>query len=592
MVQIEILSGPDSGQIFDLSVGTHTLGRAATNSHVLGVESVSGRHLELIVSAAGEIRFRDLGSTNGTWSGGVQVADGEWFPGSELKLGNCVLRFVAAGGAASVMGAIDSDEDSDIHRRAREAAMSSKRKGGPLQMALGLVLVIAAGGGAWWTLGRDAGDDIGESGGVTAGTNGGVSSQALDSIDGYGSFEDPEAWNLSKGASIAEGTLRSSGGRQLVRLSHDFDLGEGALELHAEVSGTHAYPLISWGKGEEGSQAIGVWEGGDLAKGSVTLDLPANAEWFQLALRLDGQGSVRNLTVDTTSGAPGSFQSPLGKIAHEGANLFLSNSSGTLLTVRGQNGSWATDSDGSANNDGLLFTPNGEATLVFTASGGLLLEGPFLLLADGGPVGLAPGVVVEASPGILLGGSAKRLLVDLSQASNIQFVDGGAGFTTSEPVHLRWGLADAMTEAARLAQSIKRAEREGDDRQLLASAANLLRNYPLDELKVQDALLRSREALERGRAELAVLQLQASGAVFVGAGSLMADLAISARELSNQYPGTTIAPQATILADDLGIGAKQAEEGAKQAAGQYRERLQGALNTSYPVLAAWLKEVN
>jgi hypothetical protein len=371
-----------------------------------------------------------------------------------------------------------------------------------------------------------------------------------------------------------------------VRLSRDFDPGEGALDLSAEVSGAHVYPLISWGKGEEGSQAIGVWEGGDLASGSVALSLPSDADWFQLALRLDGQGSVRNLTVDTTSGSPGSFQSPLGTVAHEGANLLMSNAAGTLLAVRGQNGSWTTDSDG------LLFTPNGESTLVFTASGDLLVEGSFLLLADGGPVGLAPGVVVETSPGILLGGGAKRVLLDLDQASNIQFMDGGASLKTSEPLHLRWDLSEAMTQAARLAQSIKLAEREGDDRQLLASAAELLRNYPLDELKVQDALLRSREALERGRAELEVLQLQASGAVFVGAGSLMADLAVSARDLAIQYPGTTIAPQATTLADDLAIGAGQAEEGAREAAGQYRERLQGALNNSYPVLAAWLKEVN
>jgi hypothetical protein len=586
MVQIEILSGPDSGQIFDLSVGTHTLGRAATSSHVLGVESVSGRHLELIVSAAGEIRFRDLGSTNGTWSGGVQVADGEWFPGSELKLGNCVLRFVAADGAASATSTADSDADSDIHRRAREAAMSGKRKGGPLQMALGLVLVIAAGGGAWWTFGRSAENTDGSSTGSTATADHGVSSQALDSIDGFGNFEEPEAWTLSKGVSIADGALQAHGGLQMVRLSREFDCGEGALNLRANVSGTHAYPLISWGKGEQGSPVIGVWEGGDLAQGTVTLSLPSNAEWFQLALRLDGQGSVRNLTVETTSGALGSIQSPLGNISHEGANLLLANSSGTLLTVRGQNGSWSSDQNG------LLFTPNGTASLLFTAAGELLLEGPFLLLADGGPVGLAPGVKVEASPGILLGGGAKRLLIDLEQATGIQFLDGGAALTTSEALHLRWDLAQAMTQAARLAQSIKRAEREGDDRQLLAAAADLLRNYPLDELKVQDALLRSREALERGRAQLAVLQLQASGAVFVGAGSLMAELAIAARELSKQYPGTAIAPQATVLADDLEIGAERAEEGTKQAAEQYRERLQGALASSYPVLAAWLKEAN
>ncbi|MCP4092503.1 MAG: FHA domain-containing protein [Planctomycetes bacterium] len=591
MVQIEILSGPESGQIFDLGVGTHTLGRAASNSRVLGVESVSGRHLELTVSAAGEIRFRDLGSTNGTWSGGVQVAEGEWFPGSEIKLGKCVLRLVPEGGGASSSSSTASseveDDDSDIHRRAREAAMSSKRKGGPLQMALGVVLVLAAGGGAWWTFGRGGAAEEGNPGsGNTAAANGGVSSQALDAIDGLGDFQEPEAWSLSKGTTIEEGRLSAGSGRSTARLGRNFSMMDTALEISASVSGNQVFPQISWGKGEESSQPVGTWEGGDLAAGNVTLSLPADAEWFQIALRLEGQGSLSELSVETTSRAPQKVSSPIGTALHEGANLMMSNSSGALLTARGQNGTWSDETGG------LLFTPNGEASVVFSASGDLLEAGAFLLLADGGPVGLAPGVIVESSPGILLGGGATRLLLTLDQASSIRFEDGGASLTTTEPFHLHWDLAEAMTQAARLSQAITRAEREGNDRQLLASAAELLRDLPLDELKVQEALLRSQEALERGRADLANLQIQASGAVFVGAGSLMSQLANDARDLASRYPGTVVEPQATALAADLEIGAEQAAQGSQEAASEYRERLQGALTTSYPVLAAWLKEVN
>jgi hypothetical protein len=587
MVQIEILSGPESGQIFDLGVGTHTLGRAATNSRALGVESVSGRHLELKVSA-GEIRFRDLGSTNGTWSGGVQVAEGEWFPGSELKLGKCVLRLVPEGGGASSPASSEQeDDDSDIHRRAREAAMSSKRKGGPLQMALGVVLVLAAGGGAWWTFGRGGTAEEGDAGtGNTATADGGMSSQVLDAIDGLGDFEDPESWSLSKGTTIEEGRLRSGSGRSTARLSRNFSLMDTGLEISATVSGNQAFPQISWGKGDESSLAIGTWEGSNLAAGNVTVSLPEDAEWFQIALRLEGPGSVSELSVESASGAPQKISSPLGNALHESANLLMSNSSGALLAVRGQNGTWSSETGG------LLFTPNGEAEMVFSASGDLLEAGGFLILADGGPVGLAPGVIVESSPGILLGGGATRLLLTLDQASSIRFEGGGASLTTSEPFHLHWDLAEAMTQAARLSQKITRAEREGDDRQLLASAAELLRDLPLDELKVQEALVRSQEALERGRADLANLQVQASGAVFVGAGSLMSQLADEARDLATRYPGTVVEPQATALAADLEIGATQAAEGSQQAALEYRERLQGALLTSYPVLAAWLKEVN
>ena len=594
MVQIEILSGPESGQIFDLSVGTHTLGRAATNSRALGVESVSGRHLELKVSAAGEIRFRDLGSTNGTWSGGVQVTEGEWFPGSELKLGKCVLRLVpVGGGASSTASTAQEDDDSDIHRRAREAAMSSKRKGGPLQMALGVVLVLAAGGGAWWTFGRGGAAEEGDTGaGNEIAADGDVTSQVLDAIDGLGDFEDPESWNLSKDTTITEGRLATGSGRSTARLTRNFPLFDSALEISASVSGAQAFPQISWGKGDESSQTIGTWEGGDLAAGSVTLSLPEDAEWFQIALRLEGQGSVSGLGVESTSGSPQKTSSPLGNVLHESANLLMSNSSGALLTVRGQNGSWTEENTSSGESRGLLFTPDGEATMVFSASGDLLEAGAFLILADGGPVGLAPGVIVESSPGVLFGGGATRLLLTLDQASSIRFEGGGASLTTTEPFHLSWNLSDAMTQAARLSQKITRAEREGDDRQLLASAAELLRDLPLDEMKVQEALLRSQEALERGRADLANLQIQASGAVFVGAGSLMSQLANDARDLASRYPGTVVEPQATALAADLEIGATQAAAGSQQASAEYRERLQGALTTSYPVLAAWLKEAN
>ena len=60
---------------------------------------------------------------------------------------------------------------------------------------------------------------------------------------------------------------------------------------------------------------------------------------------------------------------------------------------------------------------------------------------------------------------------------------GGAKVIASEPLNLRWDLAEAMTQSARLSQRISRAERDGDDRELLASAAELLRDFPLDELK-------------------------------------------------------------------------------------------------------------
>ena len=94
MVRIEINSGSEAGKVVELRPGTHVVGRHPSCDLPLPVESVSGRHAELLVAADGTVRFKDLGSTNGTFSGGVKVTEGEWFPGSELRLGNASLRLV------------------------------------------------------------------------------------------------------------------------------------------------------------------------------------------------------------------------------------------------------------------------------------------------------------------------------------------------------------------------------------------------------------------------------------------------------------------------------------------------------------------
>lgn len=55
---------------------TFTLGRAPTSDIVLSDSSVSSRHAEVTLESGG-IRIEDLGSKNGTWLGGQQLARGE-----------------------------------------------------------------------------------------------------------------------------------------------------------------------------------------------------------------------------------------------------------------------------------------------------------------------------------------------------------------------------------------------------------------------------------------------------------------------------------------------------------------------------------
>jgi len=94
-VRLLVLEGPDQGSACDsddemlVRVGTRE------NNHlVLGDKSVSGYHLEIARTSAGW-RLRDVGSTNGTFVGGMRVYDLLVRSGSIISIGRSKLRLEA-----------------------------------------------------------------------------------------------------------------------------------------------------------------------------------------------------------------------------------------------------------------------------------------------------------------------------------------------------------------------------------------------------------------------------------------------------------------------------------------------------------------
>jgi len=68
------------------------IGRARTCDLVVGHESVSRRHADLVRDGERWL-LRDLRSTNGTWEGDWRVTEIEIDAGSELRLGGVLVRF-------------------------------------------------------------------------------------------------------------------------------------------------------------------------------------------------------------------------------------------------------------------------------------------------------------------------------------------------------------------------------------------------------------------------------------------------------------------------------------------------------------------
>ncbi|TAH38933.1 MAG: FHA domain-containing protein [Planctomycetota bacterium] len=591
MVRIEILSGPEAGTVAELAPGRHVVGRAAGTTLRLNSETVSGRHAELQVGADGVVRFHDLGSTNGTWSAGVRVQEGEWFAGSELRLGSVRLRLLepqaAAGGAAAGAEAGGSEEGA-VHRRALEEAMAG-RGGGAWKLALAGLLVLGAGAAYWFFLhGRGGDQETASSAPAGGGPEAGAPQQ--DWIEDHGRFrvEDAGAWSLAPGMSFAEGSLRSDGGRGRAVLAGTFPAAAASLELSAERSGElDAWAEIEWGGGAQ-EAAAGRIASEALGAGPVSVPLPAGAEWFRLALVLAGQGSLSALRVQ--GGGP---DVTLAESVHEGhalaqyrGNLVLSQRDGGLhLRIVGAGLTWtpvAGGVDASAAGAG--------AWLRVEAGAATLDSGPFLLLSEGGALALAAGVRADASPGLLIGGEARRLLLRCEPQVRAEAQGEGALLTDVSSLHLRWDLTQAYSEAARLSREIENAALAGDGRSLLAASAQLLRDWPLEEQQMERALRLRGELLAQGRRQLNALQVSVREALFLGSAAGMERLHPPLQALADGLPGTDVAREAEETLRLLSDSAREARRESDARDSAYRARLLGALQRNYPLLAAWIRQ--
>lgn len=577
MVRIEILAGPEAGRVVEMTPGVWRVGRAKDNELVLTVESVSSRHLQLEVGADGSVRFKDLGSTNGTFSAGVQVKEGEWFTGSELRLGGCALKLLAPDEA----GLLAEAKADDVSSSARAAALAGPRRS-PAMLAVGALLVLGlAGAGVWWFFLRDSGGGVRQPGAALTGAEAGATQDLSDLLDGLGQFADAEAWQLPEGMSIQNGSLTSGAGRGRAVLLRNFDLAAGGILLAAEVSGAPCQAILSFGSDAEYAQPWAAWSSADLGAGQQEVALPEGARWLQIALQFEGSGSVKNLRAESLDRAVTAANVPPGRLFLAGGNLLLMSDEQSVLSASASGGSWTADAGGCA------WT--GGTDLSWTLGPALMAVGG-LVMADGGPVGISAGVRVESSPGLLLGVDPRRLLVHFEPAAVVQGTESALRIAGAGRVQLQWDLSSALAEAARLGLEIGQATAAGDDPRLLTATARLLRDLPLDEAKNQAALTAQRAALARGQARLLELKAAVAGALLVRSVDIMEVQADRAEQLAVTFKGSSLGDEAGELAAALRDAVSAGRDAEQAVEDQWRARLNAALTASYPVIAGWISQ--
>ncbi len=144
---LTIQTGPQSGQMFQLSDGSFTVGRAVNNAVQLTDATISKQHARLTIQA-NSIFVEDLGSSNGTFVNGQRITGPVAFaPGDILQIGTSLILEVqgGAGAAVPIPAAITASAG---------PMATPPAKGSPgLVMAVVIVVVlIGLGAGAWFVL--------------------------------------------------------------------------------------------------------------------------------------------------------------------------------------------------------------------------------------------------------------------------------------------------------------------------------------------------------------------------------------------------------------------------------------------------------
>ena len=91
--RLVMLRGPEPGRVWELQPGATKVGKGSDNDVVLADSTVSRSHF--VIEREGEsYTLRDLDSTNGTWLEETRVREGFLRPGSRIRAGEVMLRFV------------------------------------------------------------------------------------------------------------------------------------------------------------------------------------------------------------------------------------------------------------------------------------------------------------------------------------------------------------------------------------------------------------------------------------------------------------------------------------------------------------------
>jgi FHA domain len=208
-----VVGGARAGAVIVLGADELTVGRGWDNDVVLPDISVSRRHALLRRDGQGYLLL-DLGSGNGTRVNGWRTAKARLHNGDEIALGDSVVQFVEAGGAA-VRGTFAAAQ-APRGRRSLRRLLGSR---GAASGAMAVLLVVATALGAWRWFERER--------------------AARERIEQRAQFRAIARQRLAEGASLLEeGRWEEASGK--LKLAAELDPGRSQVHALLERAGAEA----------------------------------------------------------------------------------------------------------------------------------------------------------------------------------------------------------------------------------------------------------------------------------------------------------------------------------------------------------------
>jgi hypothetical protein len=641
-------SGERRGEVVAIPAGGLSLGRRPGNGVQVVDSSVSGRHAEVELRD-GEAWLRDLGSTNGTRVAGERVSERRLAHGDEVLLGSVKITFFDreigdlpardAGleleeplleGAPEGMAGGERSEMVEI-----DAADMKRSRGRPSWALAGVVLILAAGGAAWWFLGRKSPGQAARAAQPVEPVSGNLLASGYSFEGAEGGWESDER---SPAGFEVDSTARRSGEEGLRA-----ELGDGGGDwalAHSElVELRSARGLIAkaWMRPDEGTEGVlglrmesssgaaaplWVWSapvaGGSELEIELTSAVPPGFDRARALLlaRLTGTGTG-GLDVDDVSlvpaaataaplsvdefevhalGAPARAVSVI-KIGRALLALELCEGSSSIPTPRSE---LSVSLDGSSAK--IVPSPpaaGSERTLAITVEPALAAQG----VASTGPDGYRVHQTEferASALSVLLGSGRDLVRVDLGGEAALSGRPEGGGFRLEARVgaggelKLQLAFREERAAAQELAANARRAESEGRLGEALATWKRVLDEYPFESALLTEAGETRGRIEQAGAAQLATVRVRLERARFFRLVDVYRRCRDDARGVAQGFAPSAVAEEGQALLTEieaelgvlereldksererlLGIEAALRAEGAEKLAARVRERIE------------------